>query len=389
MLASMTEGSAPIARVLVVDDELTHALLTARLVRQLGYAAEIATNEREALSKLHDSLSASQNNLEVLITDLHLDGLRGIGLLRDALVLDESLAVIVLTGFGSVDTAVEAMRQGATDYIEKPLSAAALGPILSKALAGRRLKRENSILQARVRERTRELEDANRELQAANIELEAFARTVSHDVRNPLHAMVGFAELLHSEGPGALNITQKKYLLEIFNSGNRLDQLTRHLLELAQLGCGSLTKADVDVTDIVNEVIGELRTHYPDRQVQIDVGPLPEVMADRTLLRQVFFNLLDNAFKFTAERRDAHVEVSGTRQPGWCVYEVCDNGVGFDEHHVASPFALFSRLHPADRFKGTGIGLSVVRRIVERHQGQVTARGTEGEGAGIRISLPC
>lgn len=386
----MTESSStPIARVLIVDDEIPHALLTSRAVQQLGYAAEIATDGPEALNSLRASLSDALGCFDLMITDLHLESASGIDLLREALKVDETLAVVFVTGYSSVDSAVEAMRNGATDYIEKPLDRSTLGPVLAKALTARRLRRENAILQARIRERTQELEEANRELQAANIELEAFAHTVSHDVRNPLHAMVGFAELLQSEAPGALNSTQKQYLLEIYNSGRRLEHLTKHLLELAQLGCGSLVRRPVEVTHIVNEVIDELRRHDHDRQVQVVVGQLPEAMADETLLSQVFFNILDNAFKFSADREDARIEITGAKESGWCTYEVCDNGVGFDQHEAARSFALFSRLHPGERFEGTGIGLSVVRRIVERHQGRVEARGEVGKGACVRISLPC
>lgn len=378
----MTEGNnTPLVRVLVVDDELSHALLTSHAVQQLGYAAEIATNGPDALNSLRASLSDTQGCFDLLIADLHVGGAGGIELLRDALKVDETLAVVFVTPCGSVDTAVEAMRNGATDYIEKPLRPSILGPILSKALAVRRLRRENAILQARIRQRTRELEEAN-------FELQAFAHTVSHDVRNPLQAIVGFAELLQSEARGALNPTQKQYLLEIYNSGRRLEYLTRYLLELAQLGCASLAKVPVEVTHIVNEVIDELRCHDPGRQVQIDVGHLPEVMANRTLLRQVFFHMLDNAFKLSADREDARITVNGAKESGWCTYEVCDNGVGFDQHKAASSFALFSRLHSGEQFKGTGIGLSVVRRIIERHLGRVVARGEAGRGACMRISLP-
>jgi signal transduction histidine kinase len=260
--------------------------------------------------------------------------------------------------------------------------------VLSRALAVRRLRRENTALVTRVAERTQELEAANSELRSVNRELEAFAHTVAHDLRTPLHAMIGFAELLASENPGPLNAVQKEYLQDIHDSGLRLMHLTKHLLDIALLGSERLARETVNVTEMVAEVITELRRSSSDREVTVRVGSLPEASADRTLLRDVFVNLLSNALKFTGRVADPRIEIDGWREGGHTVYSVRDNGAGFDKRKARNLFTPFTRLHPGDQFEGTGVGLSFVRRIVERHGGQVTAEGEVGKGACFRISLP-
>lgn len=379
----------PIARVLIVDDEAAQATALSLTLEEQGYETLAVTSAAEGLSMLCSSLEPAGRGFDVLVTDLNLPGMNGIELLQAALRLDAPLAVVVMTGFGSVDTAVEAMKKGASDFIEKPFRVSAIKSTLTRALAARRLRRENATLLKRLEERTRELEAANAELRAVNLELDAFAHTVSHDLRNPLHAMIGFADLLSADIREGINSDQKGYLREIRQSGERLLHLTRHLLDVAQLGCGSLEKHRVAMADLVAGVTAELRQQYPQRALHIRIGALPDASGDRTLLRQVFANLLSNAAKFTATAAVARIEVTGERESGYCVYSVRDNGVGFDEARAEELFAPFSRLHPAAHFAGSGVGLSVVKRIVERHGGKVVAAGELGRGACIRVYLPC
>ena len=377
----------PTARILIVDDEAALATALARTLQNEGYSTTSVTNATRAVPLLQTALT-SGSPFDVLITDLMMPEMNGIALLRAALQEDEHLAVVVMTGHGTIDSAVAAMKNGALDFIEKPFNLTVIRPVLSRAFAVRRLRRENAALVARVAERTQELEAANSELSSVNRELEAFAHTVAHDLRTPLHAMMGFAELLSSEKPGALNDVQKEYLLDIQDSGERLTHLTKHLLDIALLGSGRLERESVNVAEMVTEVLTELRRSSPDRELTLCIGPLPEASADRTLLREVFVNLLSNAIKFTGKTQDPRIEIDGWHEAGHAVYRVRDNGAGFDPREARSLFMPFRRLHAGDQFEGTGVGLSLVRRIVERHGGQVTAEGEVGRGACFRISLP-
>jgi two-component system sensor histidine kinase/response regulator len=378
----------PIARILIVDDEAALATALARTLQNEGYSTASQTKATEALPMLRAALEGSGPPFDVLITDLMMPDMNGIALLRAAQQLDEHLAVVVMTGHGTIDSAVAAMKNGALDYIEKPFNLTVIRPVLSRAFAVRRLRRENAALVARVAERTQELEAANSELRSVNRELEAFAHTVAHDLRTPLHAMIGFAELLASEKPGALNAVQKEYLQDIEDSGERLMHLTKHLLDIALLGSERLARETVNVTDMVSDVLSELRKLTPTREVKVRMGALPEVSADRTLLREVFANLISNALKFTGKVTDPQIDIEGWHEGGHAIYSIRDNGAGFDKREARSLFTPFRRLHPGEQFEGTGVGLSLVRRIVERHGGQVAAEGEVGRGACFRISLP-
>jgi DNA-binding NtrC family response regulator len=226
----------PIARVLIVDDEVEQATALSATLTEQGYETSAVSSAVEGLTALRSALSESDRAFDVLVTDLSLPGMNGIELLRAALRLDDLLAVVVMTGFGSIDKAVEAMKSGASDFIEKPFRVAAIKSVLTRALAARRLTRENATLLTRLEDRTRELEAANAELRAVNLELDSFAHTVSHDLRNPLLAMIGFADLLSKEDPGALNSEQQRFVGEIHAAGVRLLHLTRQLLEVAKPG---------------------------------------------------------------------------------------------------------------------------------------------------------
>jgi two-component system sensor histidine kinase/response regulator len=375
-------NTAPAARLLIVDDEAAQMTALCRTLEVEGYATTGTVSANEALQRLREQ------RFDVLITDLMMDELDGIALLRAAHAVDPDLACIVMTGHGTIDTAVEAMRSGALDYILKPFNLREITSVLSRTLDIRRLRLENAALVQRITERSAQLEAANGQLRVANRELDAFTRTVSHDLRSPLGTIIGFAELMIQGKAGALTPQQLDYLGEIFNGGKRLLHLTDALLRFARLGHQPLKRERVDVNALVDEVLRELRSLEPERSVAIRVGPLPEMHGDAVLLRQVFANLLSNALKFTGRTPDAAVTVEGHREDPECVYVVSDNGAGFDMRQADRLFTLFQRLHGEDQFAGTGVGLSIVQRIIERHGGRIDAQSQVGKGARFTIALP-
>jgi|HubBroStandDraft_4_1064222.scaffolds.fasta_scaffold52292_3 two-component system sensor histidine kinase/response regulator len=214
--------------MLIVDDEARNVTALMQTLSQLGLQASGAHSAAEAMELLQSQ------SFELLLTDLKMPEVNGIELLRQALVIDPHLAVIVMTGHGTLDTAVEALRSGAHDYILKPLNLTTMLPVIERALATRRLRIENASLVDRLTHRTSELEAANRALQNANAELSSFAHSISHDLRTPLNAVIGFAELLLEGGTGDLSETQRTYLTHIMEGGTRLRDLTDDLLRFAR-----------------------------------------------------------------------------------------------------------------------------------------------------------
>jgi DNA-binding NtrC family response regulator len=229
----------PIARVLIVDDEVEQATALSATLADQGYETRAVSSAAEGLAALRSALSEPDRAFDALVTDLSLPGMNGIELLRAALRLDGLLAVVVMTGFGSIDKAVEAMKSGASDFIEKPFRVTAIKSVLTRALAVRHLRSENASLLRRLADRTSELETANADLRAVNEELDSFAQTVSHDLRNPLLAMIGFADLLSKEDTALLNPEQRRFVGEICAAGVRLLHLTRQLLGVAKPGRGA------------------------------------------------------------------------------------------------------------------------------------------------------
>ena len=242
------------------------------------------------------------------------------------------------------------------------------------------VQRARSNLEHQVVERTQALRETN-------AELEAFSYSVSHDLRAPLRAIHGFARILLEDHGAELQPEAKRVLGVIDENTRRMGQLIDDLLSFSRLGRKELETARVDMTELVRSVADEVRRTAGDRPLEITIGPLPPARGDRDMLRQAVTNLLDNAAKFTRRRAPGQIEVGHRADGAETVYYVKDNGAGFDPRYAGKLFGVFQRLHRAEEFEGTGVGLAIVQRVVQRHGGRVWAEGQLDGGATFFFTL--
>jgi signal transduction histidine kinase len=243
------------------------------------------------------------------------------------------------------------------------------------------LRKHRENLEGLVRDRTRLLE-------ATNKEIEAFSYTVSHDLRTPLRAIDGFSQLLVRQHREALPPSAQALLAKVQENAQRMGHLIESLLGLSRLGRKDLAVADVDLGAIANQVLSTLSATSPDRRVQAIVEPDLIARGDADLLGILMQNLLSNAWKFSAGRPKARIEVGRRRDAEEPTFFVRDNGAGFDMEHAGNLFKPFQRLHSPNEFEGTGVGLATVQRIVQRHGGRVWAEAEPGKGATFWFTLP-
>jgi len=240
----------------------------------------------------------------------------------------------------------------------------------------------------RVKERTRELSEANQSLQAVNRELESFSYSVSHDLRAPLRAIDGFSRMLLKDYADKLGDEGRRKLNVVRDNTQTMGQLIDDLLSFSRLGRKEMTKMSLDMEALVRDTWKDLTAVNPERRPTLVLNPLPPGVGDRTLIRQVILNLLSNAVKFSRSRENASIEVGVVQQGDEPAYFVKDNGVGFDMQYRGKLFGVFQRLHSQEEFEGTGVGLAIVERIILRHGGKVWAEGKVDEGATFYFTLP-
>jgi light-regulated signal transduction histidine kinase (bacteriophytochrome) len=236
-------------------------------------------------------------------------------------------------------------------------------------------------LEKKVKERTAQLESANQEL-------EAFSYSVSHDLRAPLRAIGGYSIILKEDYGTKLDDEANRITDKIISNAQKMGQLIDDLISFSQMGGKEMIHHSVDMKKIAESCMAEALQHEPPGKYQVHINPLPACHGDTNLLKQVWTNLISNAIKYSSKEPVPCIEIGCTEGPVMHTYYIRDNGVGFDMEHAHKLFGVFQRLHSQKMFEGTGIGLAFVKRIINKHKGEIRAEGSLNEGACFYFSLP-
>ncbi len=383
-------------RILAVDDDADYLASLGDALRSEGYDLVLARSGEEAIELL------AVQSVDCILLDLTMPGLGGQEtcqhLKTSPVVRDTPL--IILTSRSDREAMIDSLGAGADDYIAKSgdltvLKARVRAQIRRKQFEdeGRRIRGElmQKELEATEARAARELAETRaalvEELERKNEELEAFSYSVSHDLRAPLRSIDGFSAALLEDAGDQLDDSNRQHLHRVRAAAKRMSELIDDLLEFSRVGRLELKRTAVDVTSLVEVVVGELRRGDATRGVEVVIEPEMSAEADPRLLQVVFENLVGNAWKFTARAGAPRIEIGTTTRDGVRVFQIRDNGAGFDMAFAKRLFTPFQRLHAESEFPGTGIGLATIRRIVERHGGKTWAEGAVGVGAVLSFTL--
>lgn len=383
---------------LTIDGSFTR--VNKYLCRMLGYSAtELLQLDFQQITHPEDQQVGQQQVHRLLAHKMETFSLSKRYLKKDGSIVWGLVSVVLLSHQGEADRIVAVIQD--IDDIKRQQEEVAEKALNLESIIGQR----TAELQNRVTEveelnqamlnltedlqgSYRQLEQKGEEVREVNRELESFAYSVSHDLRAPLRHVQGFAEILLESSKDELAEVNRRHLATIMGSADRMGKLIDDLLAFSRAGRSELQLRPVDTALIVKEVVSALKDVTVGRDILWQISALPVVTGDLATLRQVFFNLLDNAVKYSAPRQKTEIQVTCELAAEEVVFCVSDNGVGFDPEYAHKLFGVFSRLHRSDQFEGTGIGLANVKRIVKRHGGRVWAESEFEAGAKFYFSLP-
>jgi len=363
------------ARLLIVDDEPLQLRALCETLALEGYSNQGFDSPQQALAALRPGA------FDLLLTDLTMPEMNGIALIEAVHRIDPEIGAIVMTGDGTIDTAVMAMRHGALDYILKPFRLNVVLPVLVRAQDLLQLRRQNADLRKMEQERAEELA-------AAYDDLESFTFTISHDLRAPLLFVKDFAVRLERDYRDKLDSHGQQMLQVIGNGCRSMDDMVVGLLEFSRASRAPLSLVQLDMTQIVRTAVHEARARFPHPRAVVEIGELPPAAADPAVIRHVWANLVGNALKYSAKREQPVVKISGRIAGDETIYSVRDNGTGFDMQYADRLFGVFKRLHNSHDYPGTGVGLAIAHRIVERHGGRIWVQAEPDVGACFEFALP-
>jgi len=373
--------------ILVVDNEVGTQSNLCTILEDAGY-------EVTELGKGDEALAIIRNHpFSVIITDIKLPDVDGIKILELAKEINPDVAVIMMTDNASIETAVNAVNEGAYAYFVKPVNMDEMKTIISNALRQQRLSLQNRRLVEGLQHSNKLLFETNKELRKATQAKSEFLANMSHELRTPLNTIIGFSELLLDSVPGEINSQQRQCLSDILRSGQHLLSLINDTLDLSKVESGKmkLYLTDIALPDVIEPLrrimipILALRKQSLDIEVEKE---LPPVHADKTKLRQVFINLLNNSAKFTPDGGTLKIEAGRIGER--CQVSVVDNGIGIkqeDQEWIFEPFYQIDNPLTKER-SGAGLGLTLVKQIIEMHNGNIRVASEYGKGSQFTFTLP-
>jgi two-component system, sensor histidine kinase and response regulator len=366
-----------IPKILIVDDKAENLLVLEAVLSNLEVEIIKAESGNDAL-KL-----TLRHDFALALLDIQMPGMDGYEL---ASILREhkktaGLPFIFISAVYTDNLNVfKGYERGAFSFITKPFQPEIL--INKVKLFIEKHQQEIALYKLNL-----DLEKKNAELVYTNKELEGFAYSVSHDLRAPLRAINGFAQMLYEDYHEELNLDARRLLDVIRGNAKKMGSLIDDLLEFSRLGRKEISKSVLEMTELWQSALNEIKlstTHHAN----VIIDPMPAVYADRAMIHQVLINLLANAIKYSSKTEHPVINISSNEKDEVIVFVVTDNGVGFDNLYANKLFGVFQRLHSNAEFEGTGVGLALVKRIVNKHGGEVWATGDLNKGATFSFSLP-
>lgn len=383
------------AKLLIVDDEPKNLVALEAVLEGLGVQLLRAISGKDALRHL------LKDDFAVILMDVQMPGMDGFD--TAALIRDRERSrhtpIVFLTAAGRSEAEIaRGYEMGAVDYLTKPFSPAILRQkikvLVDLFLLNAEIKRLNAELteanvglERRVDERTKALEARSQDLTRSNQELAQFAAVASHDLQEPLRTLSTYLQLLARNNQGRWGGEDQEIMDVVLGSARRMRQLISDLLAFSQIGLGERKPGQVDCALLVSRVLDQIKEMVEERGAKITVGPLPVLNAEPLLLSQVFQNLIGNALKFQKGAAPI-VEVSSRLEADRWVFGVRDEGIGIAPEHGEKIFKLFGRLHGRDEYPGNGVGLSLCKKVVERHGGDIWLDPAPGKGSTFYFSIP-
>jgi hypothetical protein len=324
---------------------------------------------------------------DLVITDIKMPVMHGIEMARRIMALRKATPIIVTSAHSDLGYLIESIEIGISRYVMKPIDKDKLFEAIEGTLAQLRAANEKKRAAAEIVALNQHLAARARELEIANRDLEAFSYTVSHDLRTPLTNINGYCQVILELFGGGLEEQCREFVKVIYSETISMNELIKTLLDFSRLTRKEIVRSRVDLSELAEGTAAGFRVREPERHLSFQIAPGLAAEGDHDLLRVVLDNLLGNACKYTGRKEQAFIEFGMTGDAGESAYFVRDNGAGFDMAQADRLFSAFQRLHSEREFKGFGIGLATVQRIIQRHGGRVWAEGAEGEGATFYFTL--
>ncbi len=392
----------PLPKILLVDDRPNNLLALKDILEDIGADLLLAYSGNEALTLV------TQHELALVLLDVQMPGMDGIEVATLMRQVDTTkhIPIIFVTAYGhSAEMAFKGYEVGAVDYLHKPIASEVLRSkvqvFLELYLQKYVLKQALSDLegsQADLKQRSDELERSHadlkrrsEELGRSNADLKAFASVASHELQEPLRKIQIFGDYVKRESFTQMSEKGQEYLERMQKSSLRMQSLIKNILSLSRINTQGDPFESVNLNRVMTDIVDNVGGGLDEGQVRIEVGDVPIIEADPIQMQQLFQNLIGNAIKFKHDDRPLVIRVTITQEcspDGLCQIVVEDNGIGFSPEHHERIFGMFKRLHGNKVYDGTGIGLALCQKIVERHGGTISATGQDGEGATFVLRLP-